>query len=141
MRNKPFGMLIALILALTITSSVIAVTAAKDKARKPAKATVSKLPKLLDLGSTKCIPCKMMVPVLDQISKEYKGQLVVEFIDVMKTPSAATKYKISSIPTQIIFNSKGKEVFRHAGYIPKEDLLKAFKAHGIKLKAPAKPKE
>ena len=104
-------------------------------AQKPAaKKTVQKaIPRLLDLGATSCVPCKMMVPILDSLAKEYKGKLKVEFIDVWKNQSAARKYKVQTIPTQIFFDAKGKEVYRHVGYLPKEDILKAFKTHGIKL--------
>lgn len=100
---------------------------------KPAVNAPKTLPRLLDLGATKCIPCKMMVPVLDELTKEYKGKLKVEFIDVWKDESAAKKYKVQSIPTQILFDVKGKEVYRHVGYFPKADIVKAFKDHGIKL--------
>ena len=119
--------------------AVVATTKAKPAAKKtdakakPAATATKKLPRLLDLGSTKCIPCKMMVPVLDELKKEYKGKLKVEFIDVWKDESAGKKYKVESIPTQIFFNAKGKEVYRHQGYFPKEDIIKAFKEHGIKL--------
>ena len=100
---------------------------------KPSAKTPKALPRLLDLGATKCVPCKMMVPVLDDLKKEYKGKLKVEFIDVRKDESVARKYKVQSIPTQIFFNAKGKEVYRHTGYFPKDDIIKAFKDHGIKL--------
>ena len=104
-----------------------------DPKAKPAANAPKALPRLLDLGATKCIPCKMMVPVLDELTKEYKDKLKVEFIDVWKDQSAAQKYKVQSIPTQIFFDAKGKEVYRHVGYFPKDDILKAFKDHGIKL--------
>lgn len=91
------------------------------------------LPKLLDLGSDKCIPCKMMIPVLDELTKEYKGKLEVEFIDVWKDRSAGEKYKIQSIPTQIFLDAKGKELFRHVGFYPKADIIAKFKELGIKL--------
>ena len=106
-------------------------TGAKKNA--PKAKTPKALPRLLDLGATKCIPCKMMVPVLDELAKEYKGKLKVEFIDVWKNQSAGQKYKVQTIPTQIFFDAKGKEVYRHVGYFPKNDILKAFKDHGIKL--------
>lgn len=91
------------------------------------------LPKIVDLGSDMCIPCKMMVPVLDQLKKEYKGKLLVEFIDVGKNPAAKDKYRVRMIPTQILYDSKGKELFRHLGYWPKDDIIAEFKKHGIKL--------
>ena len=112
-----------------------------DPKAKPAAKTPKALPRLLDLGATKCVPCKMMVPVLDDLSKDYKGQLKVEFIDVWKDEKAGEKYKIKSIPTQIFFDAKGKEVDRHVGYLPKEDILKTFEKHGIKLKKTSGSKE
>ncbi|MDD4559111.1 MAG: thioredoxin family protein, partial [bacterium] len=87
----------------------------------------------VDLGATKCVPCKMMAPVLEELRTEYKGQLIVEFIDVWENSSAGEKYGINSIPTQIFFDETGKEVFRHVGFFPKEDILSTFKAHGINL--------
>lgn len=135
MKSKWLKLSVASILALSLAISISIAYAANGK---PA---VKQLPKLLDLGSTKCIPCKMMVPVLDELSKEYKGQLDVQFIDISKNPSAASKYKIQSIPTQILFDANGKEVYRHAGFFPKNDILKAFSDHGIKFKAPARPKK
>lgn len=100
---------------------------------RPTANTTKQLPRLLDLGATKCIPCKMMVPVLDELTKEYKGKLKVEFIDVWENQAAAEKYKVQSIPTQIFFNANGKEVYRHTGFISKEDILKTFKEHNIHL--------
>ncbi|MDD4153501.1 MAG: thioredoxin family protein [bacterium] len=95
--------------------------------------TEKRLPRLVDLGATKCVPCKMMAPVLEELRTEYKGQLIVEFIDVWENSSAGEKYGINSIPTQIFFDETGKEVFRHVGFFPKEDILSTFKAHGINL--------
>ena len=104
------------------------------KAKKPdPKKNEKPLPKLLDLGADKCIPCKMMTSVLDELTKEYKGKLKVEFIDVWKDRKAAEKYKIQSIPTQIFYDAKGKELYRHVGYYPKADILAKFKELGIKL--------
>jgi thioredoxin 1 len=102
-------------------------------AKKKADPKKSEKPKLLDLGATKCIPCKMMVPVLDELTKEYKGKLKVEFIDVWKDRTAAEKYKIQSIPTQIFYDAKGKELYRHVGFYPKADILAKFKELGVKL--------
>lgn len=128
---------------LLLVQAIGAVYTAKSKSAKkpPAKPAVKKLPRLLDLGATRCIPCKMMAPILDELAKEYKGQLEVEFIDVWKNPDAAEKYQIKSIPTQIFFDSAGKEFFRHVGFFSKEDILKTFEKHGIKLKKPAQPKK
>jgi len=44
------------------------------------------LPRMVDLGADKCIPCKMMAPILEQLKSEYEGTLIVDFIDVWKNP-------------------------------------------------------
>lgn len=131
----------AILLALIIAIIAIGCTADKKNPKPPVKSATKQLPKLIDLGATKCIPCKMMVPVLDELKKDYKGQLEVQFIDVWKDQSAAKKYKVQSIPTQIFFDANGKEIYRHAGFISKDDIVKAFKDHGVKLKEPKKPKK
>jgi thioredoxin 1 len=125
----------------TVAQKAPTKSAKKPAAKKNTKPVAKQLPRLLDLGATKCIPCKMMVPVLDELSKDYKGQLDVQFIDVWKDPKAADKYKVQSIPTQIFFDAKGKEFSRHVGFFPKEDIIKTFEKHGIKLKKPSEPKK
>ena len=92
------------------------------------------LPKLLDLGASKCIPCKMMATVLEELKKEYAGKLEVEFIDVWKNPDAAKQYGIEVIPTQIFHDATGKELFRHIGFFAKEDILAKWKELGVELK-------
>ena len=100
----------------------------------PATAPQTKaLPKLLDLGAGKCIPCKMMAPILEQLKKEYAGRLEVEFIDVWKNESAGEKHKINMIPTQIFFNAANKELYRHEGFYSKDDILAKWKEFGVDL--------
>lgn len=94
---------------------------------------VKQLPRLVDVGATQCIPCKMMAPVLDELEQEYTGILNVEFIDVWENPKAGEKYRVRGIPTQIFYGATGKELGRHLGYISKEDILAKFKALGILL--------
>ena len=89
-------------------------------------ANETNLPRFLELGADQCVPCKMMQPVLEEIRCDYSGQLQVDFIDVWKDPKQSQQYAISSIPTQIIFDAQGKEVFRHIGFIPKDQILKKF---------------
>jgi len=92
-----------------------------------------KLPKLIDLGAGKCIPCKMMAPILDELKTEYAGKLTVEVIDVWENPKEGEKYGISLIPTQIFYDPEGKEFQRHEGFMSKEDILATFKQKGMKL--------
>ncbi len=94
------------------------------------------LPRLVDLGADKCIPCKMMAPILDELKTAYAGQFDVEFIDVWKNPDAGKSYGIRSIPTQIFYDAGGQELFRHEGFFPKEDILAKWKELGVELKTP-----
>jgi len=90
----------------------------------------SALPKLIDLGATKCIPCKMMAPILEELKKEYAGKMDVEFIDVWENPNAGQSFGIKLIPTQIFFAPDGKELFRHEGFFSREDILGKWKELG-----------
>lgn len=80
------------------------------------------LPRLLDLGSHYCTPCQMMVPELDALSEEYAGIVNVEFIDVNENQQAAETYGVRLIPTQIIFDADGNELFRHEGFMNREEM-------------------
>jgi thioredoxin 1 len=101
---------------------------------KPAMAeSVKTLPLLVDLGANKCIPCKMMAPILEDLKTTYAGKLDVEFIDVWQDTEAGRKYGIRVIPTQIFFDAAGKELFRHEGFFAKEDILKTWKQYGVNL--------
>ncbi|MDD5063713.1 MAG: thioredoxin family protein [Phycisphaerae bacterium] len=94
---------------------------------------MKKLPRLVDLGADKCIPCKMMAPILEEMKKDYAGTINVEFIDVWKNPDKAKEYEISIIPTQIFYDASGKELFRHEGFFSKEDILGKWKEFGVEL--------
>jgi thioredoxin 1 len=98
------------------------------------------LPRLVDIGSVSCIPCKLMTPILEELTKEYAGRLQVEFIDVNVTPDAAKPYNILRIPTQVFFDASGKEVFRHDGFFSKQDILAKWRELGVDL-APAAQRE
>ncbi len=88
----------------------------------------------VELGSVKCIPCKMMQPVMDEIEKEYAGQVKVVFYDVWAPEGEpyAKQYGIQGIPTQVFLDKAGKEFHRHTGYYPKEEIEKVLKTQGVK---------
>jgi len=95
------------------------------------------LPRLVDLGAGKCIPCKMMAPILEELKKEYQGKFEVAVIDVWENPDAGKKYGIRVIPTQIFYDASGKELFRHEGFFSKEDILGKWKEFGIEFTSAA----
>ena len=99
----------------------------------PEESKPTPLPRFVEIGADKCIPCKMMQPILDELRDEYAGKLQVDFVDVWKHPDQSGKYGIQTIPTQVIYDSSGNEVFRHIGFYPKEEILAKFKELGIDL--------
>lgn len=106
-------------------------------APKPVEAPV-KLPRLVDLGAGKCIPCKMMAPILEELKKEYAGRMQVDFIDVWLNPDAGKSYGVKAIPTQIFLDAQGKELFRHVGFFAKADILKKWQELGVTFEPAAK---
>jgi thioredoxin 1 len=89
-------------------------------------------PTIIDLGARTCIPCKKMAPILESLSGEYRGRASVLFIDVREDQTAARKFRVQMIPTQIFFNAQGKEVKRHIGFMDKTEIIKELKAAGLK---------
>lgn len=116
----------------TCCPAVAAMTSASVSAANPSAVTQpQKLPKLLELGADKCIPCKMMAPILAEFRRECAGHFITEFIDVWKNPDAGKQYGVEMIPTQIFFDAEGKELFRHTGFFGKEDILGKWKELGV----------
>lgn len=86
---------------------------------------------MVDLGAHKCIPCKMMAPVISELKKEYKGRASIIFIDVWEHRDQAQRFGIRGIPTQIFYDREGKEVSRHLGFLNKKGIVATFKKLGV----------
>jgi thioredoxin 1 len=106
----------------------LAIFAAVPQPEVPVKGMIT----MVDLGARACIPCKMMAPILEKLEKEYAGRAAVVFLDVSKDPKPAHRFGIGGIPTQIFFDKKGKEVFRHAGFLSEAEIVRRFKDMGVK---------
>jgi thioredoxin 1 len=91
------------------------------------------MPVLMDLGADKCVPCKMMAPILDEMRETFAGQLDVQFVDVWKDAAAAREHDIKVIPTQIFFDGQGNELFRHQGFFSREDMLAKWAEFGYRF--------
>lgn len=85
-------------------------------------------PVLVDFYADWCGPCKMMAPVLAELSAEVKGKATVLKVDVDKNQKASTAYQIKSIPTMILFK-KGEILWRHSGTAGKEQLKSVIEAN------------
>lgn len=89
---------------------------------------------MIDLGAKKCIPCKMMAPILEKMEKQYKGKAVIAFIDVFENRDQAQRFRISAIPTQIFYDKEKTEVYRHVGFMSEEEITAQLKKMGIDSK-------
>lgn len=98
----------------------------------PAKGMVT----MIDLGAKKCIPCKMMAPILEKLEKTYKNKAAIIFIDVWENRDQAPRFSIQGIPTQIFFDADGKEVYRHLGFFPEEAIVSQLQKMGVEPPQP-----
>ncbi len=87
---------------------------------------------MIDLGAKKCIPCKMMAPILEKLEKVYAGRAAVVFLDVWEDRAPVKRFGIRTIPTQIFFDKERKEVYRHEGFLGEEEIVRRFKEMGVK---------
>jgi len=117
-------LLICLFLFIPISGNV----RADEFKNLPVKGTVT----LIDLGAKKCIPCKMMAPILEKMEKVYKGKAAVVFIDVWEHREQAQRFRIRAIPTQIFYDKNGKEVYRHVGFLAEKNIVAQLEKMGVK---------
>jgi len=89
-------------------------------------------PTLAEFGWRKCIPCKEMRPILEQLDVEYKGKINVVIIEIPFHEDLAAKYGIRFMPIQIFFDSNGKEVARNAGFLPKAQIIAQLEQMGVR---------
>jgi len=87
----------------------------------------SDIPVLVDFWAEWCMPCRMIVPIIDELSQDYKGKIKVAKVNVDDNPELATDLQILSIPLLILFKD-GKEMTRIAGANPKAYIAKEVEA-------------
>lgn len=119
--------LIVLLGLLTLTTRAFTAEEESSVPEVPVKDMVT----MVDIGADKCIPCKMMAPILKSLQEEYKGKAAIVFIDVWKHPEQDKKFNIRTIPTQIFYDKEGKEIYRHEGFFPKDSILGVLKKAGV----------
>ena len=95
-----------------------------------ARASVS-IPRMVDIGAGRCIPCRKMAPILAELRSEYAGRADVVFIDVSERPDIADDYRFRAIPTQIFYDRQGREAWRHEGFLDKPEIVAQFRRLGV----------
>ncbi len=124
MKQKAFILTIILSLFMAIDNMVYADKGGKVKevTEKSFEKNISKGVVIVDFWATWCRPCLMQAPIFEEAAKEMKGKVAFLKIDVDKAKNIAAKYRISSIPTLIVFKD-GKEVTRTMGTQQKENII------------------
>jgi len=84
-------------------------------------------PALYEFGAKYCIPCKEMKEVMAALKTSHGDQVEFRMVYVDEERPLFEQYKIVAIPTQVFLNAEGKEMERHLGALPKEDVIKKLK--------------
>jgi thioredoxin 1 len=120
------------VVAVAVVMFGISAAASADPAIDFSTLPVKGMVTMIDLGAKKCIPCKMMAPILEKMEKRYEGRAAIVFIDVWEHRNQASRFGIRAIPTQIFYNAEGKEISRHVGFMPEADIVKTLGRLGVK---------
>lgn len=83
---------------------------------------------MVDFWAPWCAPCRMVAPVLDELSNEFKDQVKIVKLNVDENIQAASKYSVTSIPTLIIFKN-GEIAERTVGAGPKQHYMNILNKH------------
>ena len=126
-----------LLVLLALTPKAFAAEELSTIPDVPVKGTAT----MVDLGADKCIPCKMMAPIIRKMQEVYKERAAIVFIDIWKHPEQGKKFNIGTMPTQIFYDKDGKEFYRHEGFLSEHGIRTVFEKVGIKASEDSNPPE
>jgi thioredoxin 1 len=127
--SKTKGFILIGVLAACLTA--VAASAGDSKKDAIPPVPTPGLVTMVDLGAHKCIPCKMMAPIIAELQMEYKNRASIIFIDVWEHREQASRFGIRGIPTQIFYDKDGKEAGRHIGFLDKKSIVETLEKLGV----------
>ena len=127
MKKLRLRICLTLFICLFLSIPVLRIAGASEFSNLPVKGMVT----MIDLGAKKCIPCKMMAPIMAKMEKVYKEKAAIVFIDVWEHREQASRFKIRAIPTQIFFDKNSKEVYRHVGFMSEKEIVRQLNKMGV----------
>jgi thioredoxin 1 len=142
MTGKAMRKQILLLILLGIALGSFSTAQSKKSSKKPKPALTSRdttavgskpFVTFIELGSVRCIPCKAMQPVMKSMENKYGSQVKIVFYDVWKQDQAhyAQAYGIRLIPTQVFLDCNGKELMRHEGFFPENEIDAFLQSKGL----------
>ena len=128
-----------LVAAAVIAAGVIAVPLLLKSNRAASHPTTQAqqaqtgLPRFVDLGTTTCAPCRVMLGVMTDLEQKYPGAMIIEFVNVHEQAALADRYGVQIIPTQIFYSPDDRELFRHTGVFKTEEVVAKWAELGFPM--------
>ncbi|KAF0132963.1 MAG: thioredoxin 1 [Candidatus Saganbacteria bacterium] len=122
MRNK----LLAFVFFICLSSLGFAAIASNETFGLN-KALKSNLPVIVKLGADWCYPCREMKPILIQLAKDFGDKAIFLDLDINKYRELAKEHKVMLIPTTLFYNNQGKFIYKHVGFINRDQIIKILK--------------
>ena len=86
---------------------------------------------IVEFGGQHCIPCMKMQPVLEKVQQALGDRGEVHNFWIQEHVETARRLRIMVMPTQVVFDPKGNEVFRHQGFVPYDEFIEALTARNV----------
>lgn len=126
------SLIILIISCLLLTTGSFAISSTPEEHEAflknlPVKGMVT----MVALGKKTCTQCKMMAPILEKMKVKYDGKAAIVFINLLEDPEQQYVYKLKALPTQILFDKEGQEIYRHVGFLSEKDIIAQLNKMGI----------